>query len=135
FVSAALGYFDIYARSYDDFVWFEIGSLRAPQESWVAFNRRLTTFSIATITAAPLRWLAWVGGATSRLVGRMIVTNAPMLMAVSALLGAAMTALARGTALGPSAAHVAPVSPAALPWRAPTRPFIVSTPFPAPRDT
>jgi hypothetical protein len=50
FVSAALGYFDICARSYHDFVWFEIGGLRAPQESWVAFDRRLTTFSMATIT-------------------------------------------------------------------------------------
>jgi hypothetical protein len=133
FVSAALGYFDIYARSYDDFVWFEIGSLRAPQESWAAFNRRLTTFSIATITAAPLRWLAWVGGATSRLVGRMIVTNAPMLMAVSALLVAAMTALARGTALGPSAADLAPVSAVALAWLASTGPLIVLTTFPATR--
>lgn len=133
FVSAALGYFDIYARSYDDFVWFEIGGLRAPQESWVAFNRRLATFSIATITAAPLRWLAWVGGATSRLVGRMIVTNAPMLMAVAALLVAAIAGLARGTGLGPSAADLASVSAVALAWLASTGPLIVLTTFPATR--
>ena len=133
FVSAALGYFDIYARSYDDFVWFEIGGLRAPQESWVSFNQRLTTFSIATITAAPLRWLAWVGGATSRLVGRMIVTNAPMLMAVAALLVAAMTAFVRRAGLGPSAADLAQVSAVALAWLASTGPLIVLFTFPATR--
>jgi len=133
FVSAALGYFDIYARSYDDFVWFEIGKLRAPQESWVSFNQRLTTFSIATITAAPLRWLAWVGGATSRLAGRMIVTNAPMLLAVAALLVAAMTAFVRRTGLGPSAADLAPVSAVALAWLASTGPLIVLITFPATR--
>jgi hypothetical protein len=133
FVSAALGYFDIYARSYDDFVWFEIGKLRGPQENWVSFNQRLTTFSIATITAAPIRWLAWVGGATSRLVGRMIVTNAPMLMAVAALLVAAMTAFVRGTGLGPSAADLAPVTAVALAWLASTAPLIVLVAFPATR--
>jgi hypothetical protein len=133
FASAALGYFDIYARSYDDFVWFEIGSLRAPQESWVAFNRRLTNFSMATITAAPLRWLAWVGGATSRLVGRMIVTNASMLIAAAALLVAAITAFVRGTGLGPSAADLASVSAVALAWLGSTGPLIVLVAFPATR--
>jgi hypothetical protein len=133
FVSAALGYFDIYARSYDDFVWFEIGKLRAPQESWVSFNQRLTTFSIATIAAAPLRWLAWVGGAASRLVGRMIVTNAPMLMALAALLVAAIIALVRGTGLGPSAADLAQVSAVAFAWLASTGPLIVLFTFPATR--
>jgi hypothetical protein len=133
FVSAALGYFDIYARSYDDFVWFEIGKLRAPQESWVAFNQRLTTFSIATITAAPLRWLAWIGGATSRLVGRMIVTNAPMLIAVAALLVAAIIAFVQHTGLGPSAADLALVSAVALAWLASTGPLIVLITFPATR--
>ena len=133
FMSAALGYFDIYARSYDDFVWYEIGKLRAPQENWVSFNQRLTTFSIATITATPLRWLAWVGGATSRLVGRMIVTNAPVLMAMAVLVVAAITAFVRGTGLGPSAADLAPVSAVALAWLASTGPLIVLINFPATR--
>src|SRR5262245_1907459 len=133
FVSAALGYFDIYARSYDDFVWFEIGKLRAPQESWISFNQRLTTFSIATITAAPLRWLAWVAGATSRLVGRMIVTNAPMLVVLAVLLVAAITAFVRRTGLGPSAGDLAPVSAVALAWLAATGPLIVLMTFPATR--
>jgi hypothetical protein len=133
FVSAALGYFDIYARSYDDFIWFEIGKLRAPEESWVAFNQRLAAFSIATVTAAPLRWLAWVGGATSRLVGRMIVTNAPMLLALAALLVTALTALVRRTGLGPSAADLVQVSAVALAWLAATGPLIVLITFPATR--
>jgi hypothetical protein len=97
----------------------------------VAFDRRLTTFSMATITAAPIHWLAWVGGATSRLVGRMIVTNAPMLMAVAALLVAAITTFVRGTGLGPSAADLAPVSAVKLAWFASTAPLIVLVAFPA----
>jgi hypothetical protein len=133
FESAALGYFDIYARSYDDFVWFEIGALQAPQESWVSFNQRLTTFSVATIIAAPLRWAAWVGGATSRLVGRMIVTNAPMLVAIAVLLVAAVAAFVRRTGLGPSADDLAVVLAVALAWLASTGPLIVLIAFPATR--
>jgi len=44
-----------------------------------------------------------------------------------------MTALARGTALGPSAADLAPVSAVALAWLASTGPLIVLTTFPATR--
>jgi hypothetical protein len=63
----------------------------------------------------------------------MIVTNAPMLMAVAALLVAAITALVRGTGLGPSAADLAQVSAVALAWLASTGPLIVLFTFPATR--
>ena len=57
--------------------------LKRADETWVAFNNRLMSFSMATITAMPLRWIAWVVGATSRLVGRMIITNATMLVVLA----------------------------------------------------
>ena len=55
FVSAALGYFDIYARSHDDLLYGEIIGLKRADETWVAFNGRLMSFSVATIAAVPLR--------------------------------------------------------------------------------
>jgi hypothetical protein len=63
----------------------------------------------------------------------MIVTNAPMLMALAALLVATVIAFVRGTGLGPSAADLAPVSAVALAWLASTGPLIVLITFPATR--
>ncbi len=133
FISAALGYFDIYARSYDGLIWGEIVKLRAPGESWVAFNRRLTNFSFATIKAVPLRWAAWVVGATSRLVGRMIMTDAPMMVALSLLLIVALAAFAQRTPLGAGAADLPAVCAVALAWLASTGSLVVLVAFPATR--
>ena len=133
FISAALGYFDIYARSYDDLVWGEIDKLRAPGESWVAFNQRLANFSFATIKAAPLRWAAWVAGATSRLVGRMIMTDAPMMVALTLLLIVALAAFAQSTPFGAGAADLPAVCAIALAWLASTGPLVVLVAFPATR--
>jgi hypothetical protein len=83
FVSTALGYFDIYARSYDDVLGQVIVPLLRPGDSWVESNRRLMTFSLATVRADPVRYLAWVGGATARLTGRAIAGNATMLAAIA----------------------------------------------------
>ena len=86
FVSAAAGYFDIYARTYDDLLYGEIAKLQSAGESWGDFDRRLQRFALSTIAAAPERYAAWVVGASARLVGRMIVTNAPFVLASVALL-------------------------------------------------
>jgi hypothetical protein len=86
FVSAAAGYFDIYARTYDDLLYGEIGKLQSAGESWSDFDRRLGRFELSTIAATPERYAAWVVGASTRLAGRMIVTNAPFLLASVALL-------------------------------------------------
>jgi len=132
FVSAALGYFDIYARSYDNLVWGEIIKLRGPSESWVAFNERLQAFAVATVVASPVRWAAWIAGATSRLAGRMIVTNLPMVAALVVLAVVALVAFARQTA--PAAGgDVAATCFVALAWLACTAPLIVLTTFPATR--
>jgi Dolichyl-phosphate-mannose-protein mannosyltransferase len=88
FVSAAVGYFDIYARTYDDLLYGEIIKLRSPEESWVDFDRRLQRFALITIMLAPERYAAWVVGASSRLVGHMILTNAPFILAGLGLLAA-----------------------------------------------
>lgn len=133
FVSAALGYFDIYARTYDDLLYGEIIRLRAPNESWVAFDRRLERFSVATIMAAPLRWAAWVAGATSRLLGRMIATNAPMLLALAVLLIVGMPAFAKRTSLGAAASDLPVICMVALAWLASTGPLIVLVTFPSTR--
>jgi len=133
FISAALGYFDIYARTYDNLLWSEIWKLRAPNESWVAFDKRLERFSLATIETVPLRWLAWVGGATSRLVGRMLITDVPMLAAIAALAFAGLSACIGRTGLGPSADDLPAVCLVALAWLASTGPLIVLVTFPATR--
>jgi hypothetical protein len=41
--------------------------------------------SLETVVAAPERYLAWVVGGTARAVGRMIVTNTPMMLALIGL--------------------------------------------------
>ncbi|MEZ5787803.1 MAG: hypothetical protein R3D62_15310 [Xanthobacteraceae bacterium] len=132
FVSAALGYFDIYARTYDDFL-VEIAKLRRPDESWVAFNRRLMAFSLATVMIAPGQWAAWVGGATARVVGRSLITNAPMLLALIVLCIVALLATWRRSGLGPSGRDVAPVIVIALAWLVATVPLAVMVTFPATR--
>src|SRR5262249_53279956 len=83
FAATALGYFDIYARGYDDVLGHVIVPLLRPGESWVESNRRLMAFSLATVRADPVRYLAWVGGATARLTGHAIASNATMLAAVA----------------------------------------------------
>jgi len=133
FVSAALGYFDIYVRAHDDLLWGVIAKQRAPGESWIAFDQRLASFSVATFKAAPLRWAAWIVGATSRFVGRMTVTNAPMLAALAALLIVALPAFAMRTPLGASAADLPAVCILALAWLASTGALAALMTIPATR--
>jgi hypothetical protein len=133
FASAALGYFDIYARSYDTLLYFGILPLRERGETWVAFNRRLMDFSLATVTAAPAQWLAWVGGASARVIGRALVTNATMIVAGLLLLIAGAVAVLRRRPLDGACADAAAVSVIALGWLACTAPLTVLVTFPAVR--
>lgn len=132
FMSAAIGYIDIYARTYDDFLR-EIAKLREPGESWVAFNKRLMAFSLATVVAAPQQWAAWIGGATARLVGRSLITNAVTLAALVVLCIVAVAATLRRSGFGPSGSDVAPIMVIALAWFAATASLIVVVTFPATR--
>jgi hypothetical protein len=132
FVSAALGYFDIYARSYDDLLHYKIALLRQRDESWVAFNRRLLDFSVATVTAAPLSYAAWIGGATARLTGRAIVTNATMLVSMALFFAALVPAVARQRDLA-DGSDAGAVSIIALGWFACTGALTVLVTFPATR--
>jgi hypothetical protein len=133
FVSAALGYFDVYARSHDDLLYGQIIRLKRADETWVGFDRRLMSFSVATINATPLRWVAWVVGATSRLVGRMVVTNATMLAVLAALFVVSVPAATRRTQFGCTRADLMPVCTVALAWIASTAPLVVLITFPATR--
>jgi broad specificity phosphatase PhoE len=132
FSSAAIGYFDIYARTYDDLLR-EIAKLRRPGESWVAFNRRLMAFAFATVATSPLQWAAWIGGATARLAGRSLITNAVTLLALVVLGLTAVPATWRRSGLGPSAGDIAPIAVIALAWLAATGPLIVVITYPATR--
>jgi hypothetical protein len=79
--SAALGYFDVLARTHDDMLRLA-ASTRKPGEGWVDFNRRLMRFSLLVIRAAPDRYAAWLVGATTRLIGRSVTTNFPAVLAL-----------------------------------------------------
>jgi hypothetical protein len=79
--SAALGYFDVLARTHDDMLRLA-QSTQNPGEDWVAFNRRLMRFSLLVIRAAPDRYAAWLVGATTRLFGRSVTTNLPAVLAL-----------------------------------------------------
>ena len=133
FASAALGYFDIYARSYDTFLYSGILPLRERGETWVAFNRRLTDFSLAAVTAVPAQWLAWIGGASARLAGRAIVTNATMVLASLLLLITGAVAVVRRRRLDGVCGDAAAVCTIALGWLACTAPLAVIVTFPASR--
>lgn len=84
FVSAALGYYDLYARTYDGLLHGVIAPLQGT-EGWVGWNRRLMRLSLATVRAAPDRYAAWIVGAAARAVGRMVATNGPLALALAAL--------------------------------------------------
>src|SRR5690606_370116 len=86
FVSAAAGYFDIFARTHDDLLYGVIAGMQRPGETWAAFDRRLQRFAFTAIVLAPDRYAAWVAGAASRLAGRAIVTNAPFVLAFLGLI-------------------------------------------------
>lgn len=74
FRSAAIGYFDIYARTYDALVWDAIRHTQGTL-TWVQFNARLQQFSIDTFLTSPIDYAAWVIGGSARTAGRMVVTN------------------------------------------------------------
>ena len=85
FVSAALSYFDVYARTYDQMLRL-VSEQRGAGESWIAFNRRLMGFSLDVLRAAPLRYAAWVVGASQRLLGHAVIANLPLMLAVIVIL-------------------------------------------------
>ena len=131
FASAALGYFDIFARGYDNVLSGVIAPLRPADASWVAWNRQLMAFSLATVLADPVRYLAWVGGATARLVGHALALNAPMLLATALWLATLLLAFVRrrdGTCEDAGA-----VSLIALAWFACNGALPVLVTFPAAR--
>src|SRR6185503_18398032 len=85
FYSAALGYYDVLARTHDDGIYQIIAPTRQPNETWVDFNRRLTRFDLAVVRASPGRYAAWIVGAATRVAGRSIVTNLPVGLAIIAI--------------------------------------------------
>jgi hypothetical protein len=85
FYSAALGYFDVLARTHDDMLFDIIINTKRPDENWVEFNRRMMRYSFAVVRASPERYAAWVVGGSARVVGRSLVTNLPCVLAIVAI--------------------------------------------------
>lgn len=81
FPSAAAGYPDLLARTYDATLYGAVAPLQRSTETWPAFNARLQHLAIATIIAEPLDYAAWIAGGTARLLGRMLVFNPGMVLA------------------------------------------------------
>jgi hypothetical protein len=98
FVSAALGYFDVLARSYDNVVFSIVAPLQADKESWIAFNARLQDFTVAVIKAEPFSYAAWIIGAATRVVGLITVANASFMVATIVLIGLFLATVAAGRA-------------------------------------
>ena len=85
FYSAALGYFDVLARTHDDMLFDIIINTKGPDESWVDFNRRMMRYAFAVVRASPERYAAWVVGGSARVVGRALVINLPCALAIVAI--------------------------------------------------
>lgn len=81
FVSVAVFYFDILARDYDVLLWKGIRPLQSSDETWPDFDTRMQKLAMETVMAAPIRYAAWVIGASSRLVGQSLVLNPAMILA------------------------------------------------------
>lgn len=81
FASAAAGYPDLFARTYDNILYGAIAPTQRPAETWPAFNARLQHLALATISVEPFDYAAWIAGGLARLLGRMLVFNPGMLLA------------------------------------------------------
>ncbi len=130
FVSTAVLYFDILARTHDVVLYEAVGGLRETDESWVAFNARLQRLAFHTIKAAPGDYVAWVIGATSRLLGHALVLN-PLLVVATALLG--LMLLRSHPLATPAMADMPVLLALSLIWLVGTGSLIVLTTFPAQR--
>jgi hypothetical protein len=139
FASAALGYFDVLARTHDDVLYGIVRPQQRQGEDWVAFNARMQRWSLAVMLATPDRYAAWIVGASSRLVGRALVTNLPCVLGVLALLALIPLTWLRRVRPGPAGDGPDRISPVtalsllAVGWLAATGPLIVLTTFPASR--
>jgi hypothetical protein len=133
--SAALAYFDVFARTHDDILKITWAQLR-DGERIVDYNRRMTRFSLAVFRAAPDRYAAWVVGASTRLFGRSFVTNLPAILALAVILLAwPWRLLTRGETIGhpASRADVPVLSVCAILWLAASAPLTVLIHAPANR--
>jgi hypothetical protein len=87
FVSEAVGYFDILARTHDVVLYDAVMPRQAPDESWIAFNHRLQKLAIDTVFADKLAYAAWIVGALCRTAGHVAITNPAFLLPGLFLLG------------------------------------------------
>jgi hypothetical protein len=86
FVSEALGYPDILARTHDAVLYGDVIGQRAPGESWVAFNNRLQHFALAVLRVDKGAYLAWIIGCLCRACGHIIVTTPAFILPSCALM-------------------------------------------------
>jgi hypothetical protein len=137
FQATALDGFDTLARNFDGIMWGKLSKIQGSEESWVAFNARMGAANAAILRALPERWILWVAGATSRLVGRLIVYNVAFLIASLIFAGVALLNIARhGRVLGGGAgAGWTKLALIIAVWVISTTALSVVTAFPALRYT
>jgi hypothetical protein len=87
FPSTALFYFDILARTHDEVLYGAVRPEIGKDESWVAFNTRAQRFALAVIWAEKPSYVAWVAGASVRLVGRLLAGNPAFVLWAVPLVG------------------------------------------------
>ena len=135
FTSAALGYFDVLARTHDEVLYRLNVNTKRPDETWIAFNNRMMRYSIAVVGAAPLKYVAWVMGAATRVVGRVVTQNVPMVIAVAGLLVVWPVTILSGRSWAPQTATLDSqvLVLLALFWLACTQGLTVLVTFPANR--
>ena len=101
FPSAALFYFDILARTHDDVLFGAVRSEMGKDESWVAFNARAQHFALAVIRVEKTVYVAWIAGASVRLVGRLLAGNPAFVLWAVPLAGFYLWRRARQTPATP----------------------------------
>jgi len=77
--SSLLGYFDIHARDFDQYLSIASRYKKERGLSWSEFDRRMQKFSFEVVSSLPFNYLAYVGGATIRYIGLLIGSN-PILL-------------------------------------------------------
>lgn len=81
FLSAALGYPDILARSYDAILYGAVQPIRQAGESWVGFDNRLQRLTLHVILIRPNLYVAWIVGGLARVLGRIALFNPAFVLA------------------------------------------------------
>lgn len=83
----ARSYFDILANNFDELLYKVVVKERRPGESWVEFNRRVMSFSVAVIRESPKGYVMWIVGGFRSAVGTATAHNIAFVVGAVLLAG------------------------------------------------